>query len=312
MVTSGKKYESGVITFIRGDKAFDFFNNAFMFIFLLVMFYPLYYVVIASLSDITQVGLGNVFIWPNGFSLESYRQVFNYDQLWVGYKNSLIYMTLNVIYNLCILLPIAYALSKKYLIFRKQITFYFVFTMYFGGGMIPSYLLITQTLRLGDTIWVMVLGGLAVTQMVVTRTFMMVTVPEELYESAEIDGANQLTCFFKIALPLSVPVIAVMALQFGVGSWNAFFGALLYINRMSLQPLQLVLRSILTLPQRMNIASEISELSPEQFADLEIRARLAESMKYSVIFIASAPLLMAYPFVQKYFVKGLLIGSLKG
>jgi len=295
-----------------GDKVFDFFNALFMCIFMFVMFYPLYYTVIASISDMTQVGLGEVYILPKGFTLEAYRQVFNYKQIWIGYRNSLLYTSLNIVYNIGIMLPIAYALSKKQLNGRTAITFYFVFTMYFSGGMIPNYLLRAKTLQMSDTIWPMVVGSLAVMQTVVTRTFFNSSVPDELYESAEIDGANQFQCFFRIALPLSKPIIAVMALQFGVESWNAFFNALLYVNKASMQPLQLVLRQIILMNQQLGVVRDYSNMTEEQINNMEIRARLAESMKYSTIFIASAPMLIAYPFIQKYFVKGMLIGSIKG
>ena len=296
-----------------GDKVFDIVNVIFMSLFMLIMLYPLYYTIIASLSDITQVGLGNVYLLPKGFSLDAYIQIFNHPAIWTGYKNSILYAVLYVLYNLAIMLPVAYILSKKQLFGRNVLTTYFLITMYFGGGMVPSYLLITQTLKINNTVWVMVLGALSVYNMVVTRIFFTTSIPDELYESAEMDGANQFSRFFRIALPLSTPIIAVQALFFTVYSWNSYFGALLYINKSDMYPLQLVLRSILIMNERLNANPELlAQLSPEQLADIEIRTRLAESMKYSTIFIGSAPLLIAYPFVQKYFVKGMLIGSLKG
>jgi len=296
----------------RGDKIFNIVNISLLCIFTLIMFYPLYWTVIASLSDISEVGLGNVVFWPQGFSTEAYRQVLNHDQIWVGYRNSILYTTLSVIYSMFLMLPIAYALSKRNLPGRTGITFYFVFTMYFSGGMIPFFILIANTLGLMDTIWPMVIGGLAVFQMVVTRTFFMSAIPEELYESAEMDGAGHLKSFFRIALPLAKPVIAVMALQFAVFSWNSFFNALMFINRAELQPLQLVLRRIVILNAQIGIGVDFSTLTDEQISDIAVRQRLAESMRYSTIFIASAPMLIIYPFIQKYFAKGMLIGSLKG
>ena len=295
-----------------GDKVFNVTNITFLLVFTLVMIYPLYYTVIASLSDITQVGLGNVILWPRGFSLEAYRQVFNHRQIWVGYRNSVIYTVLGVAYNMFLMLPISYALSKKYMFGRSAVTFYFIFTMFFSGGMIPAYLLMVNTLGLMDSVWAMVLGGLPVFGMIITRTYFMTAIPEELHESAEIDGASHLTCFLKIALPLSKPIIAVMTLQFAVGAWNSFFGALLYLNRAEMHPLQLVIRNIVILNQNIGINADMSLLSDEMINDLAVRARLAESMRYSTIFIASAPMLLLYPFIQKYFAKGMLIGSLKG
>jgi len=284
-----------------------------MTIFFIVMLYPLYYVVIASVSSITEVGLGNVIFFPKGLNFDAYVQVFNYDMIWLGYKNSLLYTAMGVVYNLTIMLPLAYALSKKYLFARSAVTWYFLFTMYFGGGLIPAYLLRSQTLKLSNTIWVLVLGSVSVYNMVVTRTYFMTSIPEEIYESAEIDGSSQLRCFFKIALPLSTPIIAVMALFFGVGMWNSYFNAMIYIQRREMFPLQLVLRSVLLLNEVIKPDSDLFlTLSEEQMREQVAKQHLALSMKYSTIFIGSAPLLIAYPFVQKYFVKGIMIGSLKG
>ena len=296
----------------RGDKVFNVINIIILCIFTFIMFYPLYWTVIASFSDISEVGLGNVVFWPQGFSTEAYRQILNHDAIWTGYRNSIVYTTLTVIYSMILMLPIAYTLSKRKLPGRTGITFYFVFTMYFSGGMIPHFILVSNTLGLHDTMWALILGGLAVFQMVVTRTFFMSAIPEELYESAEMDGASHIRCFFKIALPLAKPVIAVMALQFAVFSWNSFFPALMFINRAELQPLQLVIRRIVILQAQIGIGVDFSTLTDEQIMDMAVRQRLAESMRYSTIFIASAPMLILYPFIQKYFAKGMLIGSLKG
>jgi len=296
----------------RGDKIFNLVNIFLLCVFTLIMFYPLYWTVIASLSDISEVGLGNVVFLPQGFSTEAYRQVLNHDAIWIGYRNSIIYTVLGVLYSMILMLPIAYTLSKRNLPGRTGITFYFVFTMYFSGGMIPHFILVSNTLGLMDTMWALILGGLAVFQMVVTRTFFMSAIPEELYESAEMDGAGHIKSFFKIALPLAKPVIAVMGLQFAVGAWNSFFPALMFINRAELQPLQLVIRRIVILNAQIGIGADFSTMTDEQINDIAVRQRLAESMRYSTIFIASAPMLIIYPFIQKYFAKGMLIGSLKG
>ena len=297
----------------RGDLWFDTLNALFMVVFLFIMAYPLYFTIIASFSDVTEVGLGHVVLWPKGFTTDAYRQVFINSQIWTGYRNSLLYTVMGVCYNLCLMIPLAYALSKKWLLGRGFVTWFFLFTMYFGGGMVPSYLLLANTLRLSNTIWVMVLGGVSVYNMIVTRTYFQSSIPEELYESAEIDGANQFVCFLRIAIPLSAPIIAVMALYDTVGIWNSYFNAMIYMTRREMWPLQLVLRSILIENNKLITDPELlSTLSPEQMADELTRQRLADAMKYSLIFIASAPLLMAYPFAQKFFVKGVMIGSLKG
>ncbi len=276
------------------------------------MLYPLYFTVIVSVSDLNEVGLGHVFLLPKGFTLEAYRNVFINKDIWTGYMNSIIYASLGTLYALVIMLPVAYGLSKKDLFGRNVTTLFFLFTMYFSGGMIPSYIL-TQKLGLMNTRLVMIVGPMSVYNMVVTRTYFVTSIPSDIYEAAYIDGAGEWRSFFKIALPLSVPIISVMALFFAVGSWNSYFNAMLYINNKKLFPLQLVLRNILILEQDMMMNREFfSSLGGDEQAAVMARARLAESMKYALIFIASAPLLAAYPFVQKYFVKGIMIGSLKG
>lgn len=296
-----------------GDRVFDAVNAALMGVFLLIMIYPLYYTVIASFSDINEVGLGHVTLLPRGFTLDAYRQLLRNTWIWTGYRNSVLYTVLSVAYNLALTIPLAYALGKKKLFARKALTWFFLFTMYFSGGLVPSYLLRAQTLRMSNTIWALVLGGVSVYNTVVTRTFFQTSIPEELYESAEIDGANQLICFFRIALPLSAPIIAVMTLYNAVGSWNSYFSALIYITRREMYPLQLVLRGLLIENEQFTVNPELLQsLSADQQIEAMVRSRLAETMKYSVIFVSSAPLLFAYPFVQKYFVKGMLIGSLKG
>ncbi|MDR1060175.1 MAG: carbohydrate ABC transporter permease [Clostridiales bacterium] len=297
----------------RGDMIFDAANYALMGLFLLIMLYPLYYTIIASVSDINEVSLGHVLFLPKGFTLDAYRQIVGNSLIWSGYFNSALYTVLGTAYGLIVMVPLAYALSKKFLIAKGFITWFFIFTMYFSGGMIPAYILRVQTLGMSNSMWVMVLGSVSVYNMIVTRTFFKAAVPEELFESAEIDGASQFRCFFSIALPLAVPIIAVMALFFGVSQWNSYFNALLYISDKAKYPLQLVLRNILILNEPMAIDKDmLTSMSAAQAQDQIFRQRLAESMKYSVIFIASAPLLIAYPFVQKHFVKGMLIGSVKG
>ncbi len=282
-----------------------------MILFMIIMIYPMYFSIIASFSDINEVGAGNVYIIPRGFTLDAYKNVFINDQIWVGYRNTIFYTVCGMLYSLAIMIPVAYSLSKKELFGRNIVTWYFLVTMYFSGGMVPTYILI-KSLGLLNTPWVMIVGSLSVYNMIVTRTYFSKSIPEEIYQSARIDGANELRCFFGIALPLSAPIIAVMALYFAVSIWNSYFGALIYITEKKLYPLQLVLRNILILNQTMLTDPEyFSSLSVDEQNLLIKKAHLAQSMKYSVIFIASAPLLMAYPFVQKHFIKGIMIGALK-
>ncbi len=226
------------------DLVFDVLNTIFMILFLLIMLYPLWFALIASFSNYNALSLGEVTLWPVGFNLVAYENVFINEEIWVGYLNSIIYTVGSTVFSLAIMLPLAYALSKKNLFGRGLFTWFFLFTMYFGGGMVPSFILMNN-LGLTNTPWVMILGSVSAYNMVITRTFFMNSIPNEVYESAKIDGANEFRCFFQIALPLSSAIIAVMALYFAVGSWNSYFQALVYITKSALFPLQLVLRNIL-------------------------------------------------------------------
>lgn len=298
----------------RADVVFDIFNYAIMVIVLIITIYPLYFTIIASFSDPTQISLGNTTLWIKGFTIETYSSVFKNSEIWIGYRNTIFYTLFGTIFNLFLTIPTAYVLSKKTLPGRSAISWYFLFTMYFGGGLVPSYLLVTG-LHLDNTVFtIIILGGLSVYNMIVTRVYFQNSVPEELYEAAIIDGASDFRQFFTIALPLSAPIIAVMALYYGVGRWNDYFTALIYLNDNDKMPLQIVLRRILIQNQSLSasLTTEQQMMNEETKAYLERMKRVAEGMKYSLIWIASAPLLIAYPFVQKYFVKGVMIGSLKG
>lgn len=294
----------------RGDRIFDIVNHVLLILVVIACLYPLYFTVIASFSDPYSVVRGQVIFWPQGFTLDSYRAVFQYKQLWVGYRNTILYTIVGTLYNLFLLLPCAYAMAKRGLKGKGVLMGLFVFTMYFSGGMIPSYLIMKQ-LGLINTPWVLILpGAFSVYNMIVTRTYFSSSFPEALAEAAKIDGAGEFRIFLTICLPLSGAIIAVMALFNALGHWNSYFNALIYINDSELYPLQLVLRQILVLNQSMNVDS--STMTTEEIAYQLQKAYMAETMKYSVLFIANLPMLAAYPFVQKYFVKGVMIGSVKG
>lgn len=298
----------------RADVVFDTINYAIMVIVLIITIYPLYFTIIASFSDPTQVSLGNTTLWIKGFTIETYSSVFKNADIWIGYRNTIFYTAFGTLFNLFLTIPTAYVLSKKEIPGRSAISWYFLFTMYFGGGLVPSYLLVTG-LHLDNTpLTIVILGGLSVYNMIVTRVYFQNSIPGELYEAAKIDGASDFRQFFTIALPLSAPIIAVMALYYGVGRWNDYFTALIYLNDNDKMPLQIVLRRILIQNQSLSasLTTEQQLMNEETKEYLERMKRVAEGMKYSLIWIASAPLLIAYPFVQKYFVKGVMIGSLKG
>ena len=296
----------------RADFAFDNVNTILMSILLIVMAYPLWYVLIASFSEPFAIARGEVFIIPKEFTLEAYTNVFKIGVIWDGYLNSFFYTIFGSILNMILTIPAAYVLSKKKLPGRALIVTYFLIIMYFGGGLIPTYLNIKSLNLIDKPYTLIVLSGISIYYVILTRVFYESTIPEELYESAHIDGASEFRSFFQIALPLSAPIIAVIALFYAVFHWNDYFTALLYVPSTRYHPLQLILRSILILNESMLNAVDSGNLDSDQIAAIARRAHMAEAMKYSLIFIASAPMLIAYPFVQKYFVKGVMIGSLKG
>ena len=295
----------------RSDRVFNFVNGAILFVLTLVMLYPLYFVLIASFSEPNAVVKGQVMFVPTGFQLTAYRNVLKEASVWIGYRNTILYTVLGTLYNLALTIPAAYVLSKRNLPGRNVLMGYFFLTMYFSGGMIPTYIQI-KNLNLLNTPWVLIVGaGVNCWNLIVTRQYFTNTIPEELYESADIDGASDLRAFVRIALPLAAPIIAVMALFYAVGHWNSYYSALLYVRKSDYFPLQLVLRNIL-ISNEMALANVMLEGDTEAVAAAAQKAYMAEAMKYALIFIASAPMLCVYPFVQKYFVKGVMIGSVKG
>ena len=298
----------------RADKIFDAFNILIMVIILIIMVYPLYFTIIASISEPRFVALGELTFFPRGFTMDAYTNVFKDDRIWRGYANSIYYTAAGTVISLALTLPAAYALSKKHMKGRAFISWYFLFTMFFSGGLIPTYLIVRDVGLLNKPYTLAVLGCLSIWNVVVTRVFYQSSIPDELYDAAKIDGCTDFGMFFKIALPLSGAIVAVMALFYAVGRWNDFFSGLIYISNKDYFPLQLILRNILIAGQLAlaGIQATGRDVSAEEMLLVTRQLQLAETMKYGLIFIASAPLLIAYPFVQKYFVKGVMIGSLKG
>jgi putative aldouronate transport system permease protein len=297
----------------KGDKALSGVLTTLLALFLLVELYPLYFVLIASISDPDLVAMNKITLFPRKMTLQGYTMVFKSMGIWLGYMNSLIYTVAGTSLNLLFTLTCAFCMARQPAFKGKGIIVgAFVFTMYFGGGLIPYYLLI-RDLGMIDKRLVMVLpGALSVFYMIVVRTFYQSTIPQSLYESARIDGSGDLGMFLRITLPLSTPIIAVMALFFAVGHWNSYFGALIFLPSIEKQPLQLVLRRILILNESLKELAMNIRMTTEELKNLIKRQALAESIKYAVIYIASLPVLIAYPFVQKYFVKGIMIGAIKG
>lgn len=293
----------------REDVIFDTVIFILLTLILFVVAYPLYWVIISSFSDPTAVSAGKVLLRPIGFTLKGYAEVFKNSQVMRGFFNSIVITFVGVCVNLAVTLPTAYALSRDNFSGKKPITVFYMITMFFGGGMIPTYLVV-KNMQLLNTIWALVLPGcLSVYNMIVARTFFKSNISEELYEAGEIDGCTQSRFFFQIALPLSKAIIAIMVLYYGVGHWNSYFSALLYISDQDKYPLQLVLRNILITNQT---ALSQTATTAAARAALQEQQQLIDVMKYSLIIISSVPVLIMYPLVQKHFVKGVMIGSVKG
>lgn len=292
---------------IDPDKVFELTNKALVWFFILIILYPLIYIVSASFSDPYFVNSGQMWLWPKGFTTEGYQRIFQSKEILLGYRNTVMYTLLGTFINLAVTLPAAYALSRADLVGKKIIMGLFVFTMFFDGGLIPTYMLV-RDLGMINTVWSMVLPAAAsIWNIIVTMTFFKMNIPKGLEEAAEIDGASHLRIFFQLIIPLSAPIIAVMALFYGVGHWNQYFGALIYLQDRALWPLQLFLREIL-IQQKM-----MTELMQQRgvVEALQEHARIADVIKYAVMIISSAPLLIVYPFLQRFFVKGMMIGSIK-
>lgn len=271
----------------------------------LIVLYPLVLTLSSSFSSGKAVTTGRVFLFPVEFTLKGYEEVFKYQKVWIGYKNTFLYTFGGTFINVCMTLICAYPLSRREFPDRKFFTFLFTFSMLFSGGLIPTYL-VMRDLGLINSRWALMLpGAIGVTQMIVTRTFIHSTIPESLVEATQIDGCSFTHFFFRFILPLSKAVIAVISLQYAIAHWNAYFNAFIYLSDYKKYPLQVFLRVIL-------IMNEVAENATGTEADmLAERQGMADVLKYALIVISTAPILCIYPFVQKYFVQGVLIGSLK-
>ena len=293
----------------KHDVVFDVVIFVILTFLFLIVAYPLYFIIISSISDPVAVSQGKVIAFPIGFTMDGYKNVFEHGEVMRGFKNSLIYTALGVSLNLLLTLPTSYALSRKDFIFRKPITLFYMTTMFVGGGMIPTYLIVRAT-GLINTMWALIVpGSIGVYNMIVARTFFITNIPQELMEAAKLDGCGNTRFFISIVLPLSGAIIAILFLYYGVGHWNSYFSALLYINDRTKWPLQMELRTILI---QNSDAMTKTTYTAEELKEKERLEALKEMMKYSLIIISSIPVLIIYPFVQKYFVKGVMIGSVKG
>lgn len=292
------------------DKSFTVFVYLFLIVALVIVAYPLLYIVSASISDPFAVNSGRMLLFPKGITFEGYETIFNNAALWRGYLNTIFYTALGTSINLFVTIPAGYALSRPDFYGKNIFTKFMMVTMFVSGGLIPSYLLVTS-LGMNNTVWALVLPNAAsVYNIIVTRTFFQSSIPDEIEEAAIMDGASYFRRFFSIILPLSKPIISVMALFYGIGHWNQYFNALIYISDRQKYPLQMILREILVLQDMSSNPSQ--QMTGEMAEFLYSQQQLGQVIKYGVMIVSTLPLIMVYPFLQKYFVKGVMIGSLKG
>ena len=300
---SVKTKNQGPIKTTAGDKVFYAINGFFLTLMALIVLYPLYFIVIASISDPDAVLGGDVILYPVQITFSGFQKILERSDVWIGYLNTIIYTVLTVILSLVVTIPAGWALSRKTIPGKKLLMGFFIIPMFFGGGLIPFYN-VMSSLGLVNTIWAIVLPSImSVWNLFMTKTFFESSIPDGLVEAAKIDGAGEFRTFVSLVLPLSKAILAVMALYYAIGQWNSYFNAMIFLQDENLYPLQLVLKEIL-------IASE-STVGGSGETILE-QYRMANQIKYVSVIVSSVPVLMLYPFVQKHFNQGVMIGSLKG
>ena len=291
--------------YTAGDRVFYTLIFIFLTLFFMIVLYPCIFVISASFSSGAAVQSGRVVLWPVQTSVQGYLTVFNTSSVWIGFRNSLFYTVSATCLNIVMTLTTAYCLSRSDVPGRNFMMLLFTFTMFFSGGMIPAYMLI-RNLRMLNTPWALIIpGAIGVYNMIIAKTFIQNSIPSEMLDAAKIDGCSDIYYYLRIVIPLSKAIIAVLVLFYGVGHWNAYFNAMIYLHTKNLYPLTIVLRDILM----------ASQIDPSTVSDPELQMRLAESaavIKYALIMVTVIPVIAIYPFVQKYFVKGVMIGSIKG
>lgn len=293
------------------DKAFHIFNTIFWVIFMFLILYPLYLVVIASFSDPSAIMAGKVVLLPVDPSTIGYEAVFKYTEFWRSYLNSIIYTASSVVISIIVTLMAGYTMSRQRFAGKTAINVYFVITMFFSGGLIPTFL-VMKDIGLYNSPWMIILSGcVSVWNLMVARTYIQTNIPEELYEASSLDGATHFQYFFRVVFPLSKTIIAVLAVYYGVAKWNDYFTGLVYIKTRSLLPLQTVLREILAALQ-VDMSGDFMSTMTENAQSVMEAQRIANVSKYCIIVLATGPVVILYAIMQKYFEKGVMIGSLKG
>ena len=298
-----------VIHETRGDRIFNANNNVLLGLIFLICFYPLFFIVIASISNPDLVNAGKVWLWPQEISLNGYKALLQDERILRGYLNTILYTAGGTLLNLAVTLPAAYALSRKDFVGRKFFTLMFTFTMFFSGGLIPTFMVVKKLGLYDNPMVMIVLGATSMSNIIITRTFFQTNIPDELREAAELDGCSNTRFFFQIVLPLSGAIVAVMTLFFAVAHWNSYFVAMIYLRNDAYQPLQVVMREIF---MRSQFTAQMLQQGGDAAGNLQEMLRTSEQIKYALIVVASLPVMALYPFVQKYFVKGVTMGSVKG
>ncbi|MCS7460334.1 carbohydrate ABC transporter permease [Paenibacillus doosanensis] len=289
----------------RSDRWVNALIHTLLIVVSLAVLYPLFFVLIASFSSPEAVIRGEVWLWPKGVTLVGYERILQNKEILSGYMNTISYTVVGTAINLIMTVAAAYPLSRKEFYGRHVFTALILFTMFFSGGMVPTYLLIKK-LGMLNTYWAMVIpSALSVWNIVIMRTFFQSSIPGEIHEAASIDGCSNMQTLVRIVLPLSVPILAVMVLFYSVGHWNAYFNALIYLTDRAKYPLQLILREILVQGQMQEMVDVSDDSLARSIMD-------AEAIKFAAVMVANLPVLLLYPFLQKYFVKGVMVGALKG
>ena len=288
----------------KGEKVFDICNIFIMLFLVIITVYPMYYVAVCSFADSSEL-LGNngIILWPKGFNLAAYKSVFGNPNILTGYSSTLFVVIAGTVISVIMTSVGAFLITRKHFAVRKFISYLFVFTMYFSGGMIPTFIVVYKWIHLGDSLWAVILTQAVSTYNMLIMKSSFEAVPDSLEESAKIDGANDIIVLLRIILPLSLSIIAVMVLFYSVNYWNSWFNAMVYIRTRSKYPLQLILREIL-------LMNDISSMNSG--ASVSDQYMIGEGIRYATIMVATVPILCVYPFIQKYFVKGIMVGAVKG
>ncbi len=297
---------SSAIRPTKGDRVLDVFIIFTLVVIGIAVTYPIWLVLIASVSDPSYISLGKVWIVPKGLNMDAYRKLYATREIWIGYRNSLFYTVVGTTLQMIVTTTAAFALSRPGLPFKRTLSLYFLFIMYFSGGMIPTYFVV-KNLGMVNTVWALLLPGIfGPYNLVICRSYFENSIPEEIFESAQIDGASMFRCFVQLAVPLAKPTLAVMVLNFALGHWNSYFNALLYISNDNIQSLQVFIKRI-----TQQAAAQVDLSSANMNAVIE-QIRETQLLKYAIVVVSTLPMIMLYPLIRRYFISGMMIGAIKG